>query len=125
MSLVCGRTHPLASREEPDPVLLENSTIWTVFSEQKQNDLIRDWYRILGVKSWKVKYTEDFKTSLVNVRMGRGIMFLDPITKKLDEEHFKMFALPEEYSKIHFSVVWARDNTNPALPLFLEYLAKR
>lgn len=125
MALVCGRTHPLAAKKELDPSLLENSTIWTVFSEQKQNDLIRDLYRSLGVTNWKVKYTEDFKTSLVNVRMGKGIMFLDPITKKLDEGHFKIFALPEEYSQIHFSVVWARDNTNPALPMFLEYLTER
>lgn len=122
MTLVCGKSHPLAQKDELDPALLENTVIWTVFSEKKQNELVRDLFRHLGVKNWNIKYTEDFKTSLVNVRMGNGIMFIDPVTKKLDSEHFHIFELPKEYAKIHFSVVWFRDNTNPALPLFLEHL---
>lgn len=122
MSLVCGKNHPLAKKGFLDPEILEKSEIWTAFPKEKQALLIEKLYKHFGVKSWKIREVENFDTSLVNVRMGNGVLFIDPVTRQLDTRHYVNFPLPEEFGTVMFSAVWKKDNWNPALPLFLEYV---
>lgn len=122
MFLVCGKTHPLAKAGWLDPDILEDSVIWTIFSEKKQAEIVSRLYDYLGVRSWKIHHTDDGNTNRINVRMGNGILFMDPITQKLDEDNYVCFPLPEEYSEVPFSAVWKSDNINPALAMFLEFL---
>lgn len=122
MCLACGKNHPLASKGFLDPKILEQSTIWTVFSEDKQNDIIRELYKYLGVSRWNVKHVEHVETLLINVRMGNGIFFVDPVTKKLNSDNFAVYPLPEQYSQVTFSAVWKKNNISHSLSLFLEFL---
>lgn len=123
LELVCGKQHPIALKGAVSRENLEQETIWTVFSEQMQNRLIEDYFRDLGVKKWKIQTTQKFSTALINVRMGNGILFLDPITKQLNSQHYSKFPLPQKYGKVTLSVIWKKENLNPALPQLLSFLS--
>jgi len=123
MVLACSKKHPIAKRGYICAEDLANSTIWTIFSEEMLNKMIKDLYRHYGISSWKIHREEKFSTVLINVRMGNGILFIDPITYNISEKDYAIFELPNEYSRIDFSVFWKKTNMNPALPLLLKFLA--
>lgn len=125
IELVCGKQNPIAITGEVTREELEREVIWTVFPEELQNRLIEDYYREMGVKKWKIKRTPKFSTALINVRMGNGILFMDPITKQLNSQHYCKFSLPEQYGRITFSVIWKKSNMNPALPQLLNFLTSK
>lgn len=122
MKLVCGITHPIAEKGFFDKDDLEREKIWTVFPKELQIELLREMYAHFGVNDFHVISAGDFNTALVNVRMGNGILYIDPITKHLDERFFVQYDLPEQFGDISFSVIWSKENMNPALPMLLEFL---
>lgn len=125
MYLACGKSHPLARCGFLDPAVLERSTIWTVFPEEWQNELIRGLYRHLGINKWRVQRVNNVDTLLINVRMGNGIFFADPVTKKLNSSNYVVYPLPEQFSGVTISAIWKKKNASPSLMLFLEYLRQR
>ena len=125
MELVCGKKNPIALQGKVTREDLEREVIWTVFPEELQNRLIEDYYREMGVKKWNIKSVPKFSTALINVRMGNGILFIDPITRQLNDQHYSKFSLPEQYGKMIFSVIWKKSNMNPALPQLLNFLTSK
>lgn len=125
MRLACAKSHPIAEKGFFDKEDLERETVWTVFPKEVQKELLRDMYGDFGVTNFHVISTEDFNTALINVRMGNGILYIDPITKHLDERFYAQFDLPEQYGDISFSVIWNKRNMNPALPMLLEFLVAK
>lgn len=125
MKLVCGKGHPIAKKGFFEKEDLEKAVVWTVFPEEIQIKILQEMYEGFGISQFSVKSTEDFNTALINVRMGNGILYIDPVTKRLDENFYVLLELPESYGEISFSVIWSKKNMNPALPMLLEFLVTK
>lgn len=122
MRLVCGKKHPIAQKGCFSSEDLKNETVWTIFPEENQRTLLKKLYHQYGVSHFPVKSVPNFSTVLVNVRMGNGILFIDPITRRLPEDSFYQLTLPEEVSEVSIAVMWNKNNLNPAIPLLLKFL---
>lgn len=121
-ALVCSKNHPIAKKGFFTGDDLKNETIWTIFTKEFHDNLVRGLLRHYGVTSWHTESVQKFSTALVNVRMGNGILFIDPVTRKLNEEYYYTIPLPDDYFPISISVFWRKANLNPAIPLLLQLL---
>lgn len=123
MRLVCGKNHPIARRGFFTAEDLQNETVWTKFSVETQEKLLRKLYHHYGVDRWTIKSVPSYNTVLINVRMGNGILFIDPVTRILNENNFCQFDLPKEFSKVSILAMWNKMNLNPSIPLLLKLLS--
>jgi len=115
-----GKSHPLANKKDLKFSDFKDEVVWGVNgrSSKKREDNINKIFNYYGIDNWKSSYVSNFETVLLNVRLGNGISFLDPITHIIDDSFYNKLILDEEISKVGINITWLKSNLNPAIPLF-------
>ena len=122
--LLYGATHPLAHKQDLHFSDFANETFWRVSNRtsQRHRESIDTVFRYFGLENTPVRTANNIETVLLNIRLGNGFTFLDPVTHELNNKYYKSLLLPEEISRVNIEVAWLNSNLNPVLPLFLQHL---
>ena len=119
--LVYGANHPLAQKADVSFVDFKDETFWRIkdrcgISYVRNQEKI---FRYYGIEEWKTAELANIDSALLNIRLGKGVMFLDAMTWDINEMYYRILKLPEEISKVGINVAWHKNNLNPAISLFV------
>ncbi len=119
--LMYGNANPKASREHLTFLDFKDEIFWSVANRTpaKRTEDIRAIMKYYHVDHIQEEQASNFETMMLNVRLGNGVVFLDPITHHYDPRYYGSVKLPEEISRIGINVAWLKNNFNPAIPLFV------
>lgn len=118
--LLYGVAHPLANKENLKFEDFKDETFWNVSTRTspKRHANMLSIFNYYGIDTWNSSVVSNFDTVLLNIRLGHGVAFVDPITHIINKEFYKTLPLPEEISRIGIATTWLRSNYNPVIPLF-------
>ena len=119
--LLYGKNHRLAPKSSPHFSDFRDEVFWTVKDRDCQAHM-KGKERIFhsyGIEQWNTREAANIDTALLNVRLGNGCIFLDPLTYQVNDKFYKILELPEEISGVGINLAWNKNNLNPAIPLFV------
>lgn len=124
--LVYGAKHPLAERKDPEFSDFKNDLFWCVkdrngMAHTRNQEKIFAYY---GIENWRRTEAPNIDTALLNVRLGKGCIFLDPLTHYISRDCYRIMELPEEISAVEILLAWDKNNLNPAISLFVNQFIK-
>lgn len=119
--LIYGACHPLARKEQLQFSDFKNETFWCVKGRNGKAHIenqkkIFDYY---GIEHWERKEAPNIDTALLNVRLGNGCIFIDPLTHHFSDQFYHQLELAECVSTVEIMLAWNKSNLNPAIPLFV------
>ena len=122
--LIYGESHPLALKADLSFSDFSNELFWVI--KETDTDLrhkfvrtILDYYQI---DRCKTATAPNFDSALLNVQLGNGVVFTDPISMPSCSDSIRIFPLDESISAINICAIWKKDNLNPTVPLFVNLL---
>lgn len=118
--------HPLSEKRgltlkdfEGEPYITTNRVISDKFKRMLQN--IADHYKM---PEFPIMTYEYFDSVQLNVRLGNGFAFVDPLVFGLTKKDgFCLLELDDEIPPVSIYASWVKDNKNPAIPLLLDFIA--
>ena len=119
--LVYGAKHPLSESPNPKFTDFKDDLFWCVkdrnsIAHTRNQEKIFAYY---GIENWHQTEAPNIDTALLNVRLGKGCIVLDPLTHYLNNECYRTLELPEDISAVEIVLAWDKANLNPAIPLFV------
>lgn len=119
--LIYGKEHPCAGKKNLSLHDFKDDIFWAIEnrSSAKREDDIKKIMHYYNIDTYRTETAPNFETVMLNVRLGNGVCFLDPITHQYDPRYYDVLALPEDLSRIGINVTWLKNNLNTAIPLFI------
>lgn len=119
--LIYGKSHPCAQKENLSLLDFKDDIFWAIDNRTsaKREDDIKKIMNYYNIEEYHTETAPNFETVMLNIRLGNGVCFLDPITHQYDLRYYDVLALPEDLSRIGINVTWLKDNQNAAIPLFI------
>lgn len=122
MYLLYGNKHSLATKENLCFEDFKNETFYTAFPKDKIRNMWKKIFNYYDISVWKTEQISNFETALLNISMGKGVGFIDPVTLHINEKTFSRLNLPDEISSTSICITWRKKNFNPTIPLFTKLL---
>lgn len=121
--LLYGVRNSKADKENLSFVDFKDDPFWVVEGRSENRGYIQKNKRIFdyyGISDWRTMSAPNFDTVLFNIQMGNGCCFLDPCTAALNNKNYRKLKLADEISSVSILMARDRNNTNPAIPLFID-----
>lgn len=120
MFLVYGEKHKMAKKEHPTIHDFAGEHLWTTgHSDTRRREMIlHNLYQHYKMSPFKKSIAPNFDSALLNIRLGNGVAFLDPLTMHSIPACYKKLLLDDCVSKIGISLTWKKNNLNPTIALF-------
>ncbi len=119
--LIYGNCHPNFGKRNLSLLDFKDDIFWTVehrASSKRDNDISKIM-KFYNIENPRMETAPNFETVLLNIRLGNGVIFMDPITHPHDPRYYSTLDFPEEISRIGIDIAWLKSNYNPAIPLFV------
>lgn len=124
MKILYSIRHQQVDKENLSIYDFKNEVFWTNQSSDTENrkaliQQVSDYYKIPLIKT---AVANNFDTVLLNIRLGKGVAFVDDLTLSSLPEDYRVLSLESEISEIGINIVWNRKNLNPSIPLFVNMI---
>ena len=125
--LIYGKCHPLALKSDLSFSDFSNELFWVV--KETDTELRRKFVQnILDHYQIDISRTStapNFDSALLNIQLGNGVAFTDPIAMPSCSDSLCIFPLDPSIAAIDICAVWKKDNLNPSVPLFVNLLLEK
>lgn len=114
--------HPLAKKQ----VLSYqdfNNTVFYILQEEESAGRDTELYvitSVLGLKNIQIRYCDNIDSLLYQVSLGRGITIVSDALEISSNPQFQHYQYPNVGTLPFLACVWKSDNTNPAVPQFMQ-----
>jgi len=124
--IAMAATHPLASKKDLEAKDFSGETfcVPTPLESNMGRSEIVHMLKSMGIKDAELRGTQGIESMMFSVRSGIGVALLDSSMDLVYDNRYSYYHIPSEYpfSAKNLLAVWKRDNLNPILPIYLEYI---